>query len=103
VIVRDEETAALRTTLDAINTSLGKPTNTVLHWAENVKQHSQRKFVARQLAAMPAVISNVIVLKQAMIGSGTALSDASTMYNYAIRRLLERVSWHVDDRGGERL
>jgi hypothetical protein len=101
VIVRDEERDGLRATLDGINRDLGKPPSTVLHWAENVKQHSQRKHAARQLAATPATISNVVVLKEAMIGSGTALSDASTMYNYAIRRLLERVSWFVDERGGE--
>src|SRR5262249_27266299 len=31
----------------------------------------------------------------------TALSDPAMMYNYAIRRLLERVSWYVDEHNGE--
>ena len=101
VIVEDEGRHTLRAMLDTINTDLWKPTTTVLHWAENVKSHSHRKQVARTLATTPATITNVIVLKEAMIGSGTALSDAATMYNYAIRRLLERISWYVDDHNGE--
>ena len=36
-----------------------------------------------------------------MVGSGTALTDPASMYNYAIRRLLERVTWYVRDQGGE--
>jgi hypothetical protein len=36
-----------------------------------------------------------------MMGSGTHLSDPAAMYNYAIRRLLERVTWFVRDHGGE--
>jgi hypothetical protein len=101
VIVRDAESVVLREMLDRINDDLGKPHTTVLHWAENVKTHPQRKHVAREIAASPATISNVVVMKQAMMGSGTHLSDATAMYNYAIRRLLERVSWYVDELGGE--
>jgi uncharacterized protein DUF3800 len=101
VIVPDEEADDLRTMLTDINDALGKPPKTVLHWAENVKQHSQRKFVARTIGASSATVTNVIVLKEPMLGSGTRLSDASSMYNYAIRRLLERVSWYVDEHNGE--
>jgi hypothetical protein len=101
VTVRDTEADALRAMRDQICIDLGKPTSTVLHWAENIKQHSQRKHVARLIAASPATVSNVIVLKQAMVGSGTHLSDPAAMYNYAIRRLLERVTWYVRGNGGE--
>lgn len=101
VIVPDSEADALRNVGDQICTDLGKPTSTVFHWAQNIKQHSQRKHVSRLIAASPATISNVLVLKQAMMGSGTHLSDPAAMYNYAIRRLLERVTWFVRDHGGE--
>ena len=101
VIVRDGEVAALEQLLDNINDGLGKPRTTVLHWAENVKTHPQRKYVAREIGASAATISSVVVMKQAMMGSGTHLSDATAMYNYAIRRLLERVSWYVDELSGE--
>jgi hypothetical protein len=72
-----------------------------LHWAENVKTHSQRKYVAGELANLDITVTSVVVLKPPLVGSGTGLSDPASMYNYAIRRLLERISWHVDDAGGE--
>lgn len=75
VIVQDVERETLRATLDDINADLGKPARTVLHWSSNVKLHAQRKHVARMLASTPATITNVVVLKEAMIGSGTVLSD----------------------------
>jgi hypothetical protein len=99
VIVRDGTEGDLIGALDRINVALKKPAGTVVHWAENVKQHSQRKRVVRELADLDMVITSVVVVKAPLIGSGTGLSDATTMYNYAIRRLLERVSWFLHDRG----
>lgn len=101
VIVRDEDVPAVKGTLNGINQRLGKPPGTVLHWAQNVKQHSQRKFVASELAKAPIATAFVVVMKKALIGSGSGLSDPARQYNYAVRRLLERVTWYVDDRGGE--
>lgn len=101
VIVRDADRSAIVAALDNINERLDKPSGTVLHWAQNVKHHAQRKFVAREIGALPITLTSVIVMKRPMMGSGTQLSDATSMYNYAIRRLLERVSWYVDDQGGE--
>lgn len=101
VIVRDADAPLLTGALDRINATLGKPAGTVLHWAENVKEHSQRKFVARELGQLPMTVANVVVMKKPLMGSGSGLHDPATMYNYAIRRLLERVSWCVDDASGE--
>lgn len=101
VMAPESERVQLLNALDSINASLAKPRNTVLHWAQNVKQHSQRKLVARTIAAAPLTLTNVVVMKSALIGSGTALSDPVAQYNYAVRRLLERVSWFVDESGGE--
>jgi Protein of unknown function (DUF3800) len=101
VIVENGEVKQLTDALDAINSTLGKPLGTVLHWAENVKEHSQRKVVARELATTPAVITNAVVMKQPLMGSGSGLSSATTMYNYVVRRLLERITWYLRDRGAE--
>ena len=101
VIVRDGVEGSLAAALDTINSTLKKPPGTVLHWAENVKTHPQRKFVIRQLAALDMTVTSVAVFKAPLMGSGSALSDPASMYNYAVRRLLERVSWFVDDAGGE--
>jgi hypothetical protein len=73
----------------------------VLHWAENVKTHSQRKYVVSELAKLNITIASVVVLKAPLIAAGSALSDPTSMYNYAIRRLMERISWYVDDEDGE--
>jgi hypothetical protein len=83
-----------------MNAQLGRPASAVLHWSENVKEHSQRRFVSRELAKLPVVITNTIVLKRPLMGTGTELSDAGSMYNYAIRRVLERITWYVRARGG---
>jgi hypothetical protein len=47
------------------------------------------------------VVTNVAVIKSSIMGSGTGLSDPHQQYNHAVRRLLERISWHVDEAGGE--
>jgi hypothetical protein len=100
IIVPDGGEQLLVRKLDELNAALGKPERTVLHWAENVKTHSQRKYVTGQLAELDMTISSVIVFKNPLMGSGSALSDSASMYNYAVRRLLERVSWFVDDARG---
>jgi hypothetical protein len=94
VIVRDGYETSLVDALDRINTALMKPAGTVLHWAENVKAHPQRKYVARELAALNMTISSVIVLKRTT-GSGAGVRDPAAMYNYVIRRLLGDVPTHV--------
>lgn len=101
VIVKDADDRTIRQSLKALTLQLGKPPGTVLHWAENVRVHTARKHVAREIAKMPIVLANVIVAKNSLMGQGSALSDSSMQYNYAVRRLLERVSWYVDDAGGE--
>ncbi|MCW3018849.1 MAG: hypothetical protein JWN10_1157 [Solirubrobacterales bacterium] len=101
IIVPDGYETRLVEALDRINATLKKPAGTVLHWAENVKTHSQRKYVAGELAGLDMTVASVVVLKQPLTGSGTALSNPTSMYNYAIRRLMERISWFVDDAGGE--
>lgn len=101
VIVRNDEIAEVMEIRNEICDDLGKPRETVLHWSENVKTHSARKFVSRKLTDAPMTVTNVVVDKQSLGGSGTGLSDPAKQYNYSVRRLLERVSWFVDDEGGE--
>lgn len=85
VIVRDGAEKALVKVLDRINAAMKKPEGTVLHWAENVKMHSQRKYVAGELAALDMEVASVVVLKRSLVGTNTALSTPTEMYNYAIR------------------
>lgn len=84
---------------DALCDRLGKPRSTTLHWAANVKRHDERKFVSQALSSLPAAYTFVLVDKSSLHGRHV-LGDRVSMYNYAIRRLLERVSWFVDSRHG---
>lgn len=101
VIVRDADMPQLQAALADINSTLGKPPTTTLHWAENVKGHAQRKLVARTVGGLPVTITNIVVMKRFLDPTTTRLSDATSMYNYAVRRLLERVSWMMQKRAGE--
>ncbi len=84
-----------------INADLGKPAGTTLHWAENIKDHAQRKMVARTLGELPITITNVVVMKRHVNSTNTRLDDHASMYNYAVRRLLERLSWFLQREQGE--
>ena len=66
-----------------------------------MNSHAQRKHLIGELAKLDMTVTSVVVLKPPLVGSGTGLSDPASMYNYAIRRLIERISWYVDDAGGE--
>jgi hypothetical protein len=101
IIVRDSDVPRLQVALDHINNTLGKPSGTTLHWAENIKTHEQRKFVARTLGTIPMTITNVIVMKRHIDSSTTRLNDATSMYNYAVRRPVERLSFCMQRNGGE--
>lgn len=104
VVVPDDRDADLRAERDKLCVALDRPIGTVLHWAENIKRHEQRKFVASALGSQDYVtLSYVIVDKARLRASGGAqgLKDHTAMYNYAIRRLLERLSWLIRDSHGE--
>lgn len=100
VVAKDSDELRLRATRDHLCASLGKPTDTVLHWSANVKGHSARKEVASVLGALPLTLCYAIVDKQSFQGTPTGLADSGRVYNYAARRLLERISWLMRDSGG---
>lgn len=100
VMVPDTHLRQAHGLLDRINADLGKAPGTTLHWATNIKQHHQRKHVAQLLARAHIGVTNVLVVKGALT-QRTGLYDGARIYNYAIRRLLERVSWMAADRNGE--
>jgi len=101
IIVRDRDLAQIEAALSRIKRTLGKPDHATLHWAENIKDHSQRKLVAREIGGLPISITNVIVMKRHVDPETTRLNDATSMYNYAVRRLVERLSFYMQKRGGE--
>ena len=101
VIVRQSEEPALTQMLEDVNRALGRQPHTVLHWAENVRRHDQRKFVASQLAKLPATYLSVILHKESLRGNAPGLTDHNVLYRYMIRRLYERVSWYARSHRGK--
>lgn len=100
VVVRGSDDPMLRSLLDKINADLGKPGGHILHWAENIRDHAQRKHVARLLNTAPMTCVAVLLDKESLMGRGEGLSDPARQYNYLARRLIERVSWLIDRRHG---
>lgn len=99
-IVPARDDARLRACLDDINRDLKRPAGTVLHWAENVRGHADRKHVARLLGELPMTCVAIVLDKESLVGTASGLSDHTKQYNYLLRRLLERVSWYVNRHHG---
>lgn len=104
VIVADEQDARLRADLGRLRGDLGRHPGHVLHFQKF--SHSQRLKAVQDIAAMPlAAITNVIVHKDLIgqpmpAGDMAYISRPDPMYLWALRLLLERISWFVDDLGG---
>jgi hypothetical protein len=104
VIVRDRDDATLRAGLAKLRTVLGRHDGHVLHFQKF--SHSQRLKAAQDVAGFPiAAITNVVVNKDLIgeplpAGDMAFISRPDPMYLWALRLLLERISWFVDDNGG---
>ncbi|MDT5335351.1 MAG: hypothetical protein QOD90_856 [Mycobacterium sp.] len=104
VIVRDQDEAAARNALATLRTTLGRQSGHVLHFRKLT--HARKVKACQDAARFPiACITNVIVCKTKIAGQipggGFAyIKQADPMYLYAVRLLLERISWYVDENGG---
>lgn len=104
VIVRDQDELAVRGELAALRGTLGRHPGHVLHFRKLT--HAQKVKACQEVACCSlATISNVVFCKTKFAGPipgrGVAyIKQADPMYLYAVRLLLERVSWYVDEHGG---
>lgn len=104
VIVRDQYEAAARAELDALRRSLGRHSGHVVHFRKLT--HAQKVKACQDVAVSSiATITNVIFCKTKIAGPMPGgrvayIKQADPMYLYAVRLLLERVSWYVDEHGG---
>ncbi|HET6997247.1 MAG TPA: DUF3800 domain-containing protein [Solirubrobacterales bacterium] len=105
VVVADPNEGELRDCLRRLRTDLGRGPDDVLHFVKF--SHSQRLKAVQDIAASPlATVINVIVHKDLIgqpfpSGNMAHISRPDPMYLWALRLLLERVSWFVDDAGGD--
>jgi hypothetical protein len=100
VVVRTAREPELAATLDRINDVLGRTPNVELHWHKNIKRHDERKFVASELAKLPATFIVAVLDKSSLRGKVPGLQDQGQAYRYLLRRLLERVSWYLTKQAG---
>jgi hypothetical protein len=105
IIVADSTDAVLRAELADLRASLKRHPGHVLHFVK--LGHSQRLKAVQDIAKFSfAAITNVIVHKDLIgqplpAGNMAYVSKPDPMYLWALRLLLERISWFVDDNGGE--
>ncbi len=104
IIVRDTADATVRQELNALRVALGRKSGQTLHFQKF--SHSQRLKAAQDIAGSSiAAISNVILCKRGFnqplpAGNMAYITNADPMYLWAIRLLLERISWYIRDNGG---
>lgn len=104
VIVADADEPTVRTELAGLRGTLGRHPGQVLHFQKF--SHSQRLKAVQDIAGFSvAAITNVIIHKRLIgqpmpAGNMAFISRADPMYLWALRLLLERVSWYVDEHGG---
>ncbi len=103
VVVADPAEAELRDELRQLRADLGRRPEDVLHFVKF--SHSQRLKAVQDIAASSlATVINLIVHKDLIgqpfpSGSMARISRPDPMYLWALRLLLERISWFVDDAG----
>lgn len=105
VVVEDGLDRALRDRLAELRRELDRHPGHVLHFVKF--NHSQRLKAAQEIAASPiTAIVNVVIHKDLIgqplpTGEMAHVSRPDPMYLWALRLLLERVSWLIDERGGD--
>ena len=104
VIVEDAHDVKVRTQLAALRRVLRRHPGHVLHFVKF--SHSQRLKAVQDIAGFPiATIVNVVIHKDLIgqpmpAGEMAYISRPDPMYLWALRLLLERISWFVVDNGG---
>ncbi|WP_328526831.1 DUF3800 domain-containing protein [Kribbella sp. NBC_00359] len=92
VVIADEDDAGLRRAVAHCRQRLSVPTSKPLHWTEHVKRFPRRQFVATQLAAVPGVVLNLVLVEKAAVGLlDPAISDQVAFYNSVAGLVLEQV------------
>lgn len=103
-IVADDLDATLRAELADLRAELGRQADHVLHFVKF--SHSQRLKAVQEVArSSVTAVANVIIHKDLIgqpmpAGDMAHISRPDPMYLWALRLLLERISWFVDDSGG---
>ncbi|MGH8685254.1 MAG: DUF3800 domain-containing protein [Nitrosospira sp.] len=101
VIIREADDGKLEEALRGLNAAMGRSPESKLHWSEHVRDHQDRKLVARVLAGLPITLITTVLHKDSLRDSQTGLTDSTKQYNYLARRILERISWYLEEHQGK--
>lgn len=105
IVVADSSDAQLRLELGELRASLGRRKEHTLHFVNFT--HSERLKAAQDVAdSSVEAIANVVIDKKLLadggpIGDADHISRPDPMYLWALRLLLERISWLVDGHGSD--
>jgi hypothetical protein len=103
-IVRDDHQAAVRTELATLRSALGRRPGQVLHFQKF--SHSQRLKAVQDIGASGIdAITSVVLCKRGFdqpdpAGDLAYITNPDPMYLWAVRLVLERISWYIRDHGG---
>ncbi len=95
LVLRKEADAQVVQTARQARTLLGKPDRHPLHFRE--LKHEQRVALARLIGQMRSRIVSVLIHKPSIVEPENFQQEAFSLYRYASRLLLERVSWLCRD------
>lgn len=100
LIASQEEATALGYTYHRIKQHINLGSNKVLHWSK--LSHPRKKVVVEELANNDFSICSVLVDTQHhdIVNTSPKLKGRR-LYFYTFRRLVERITWYCDDKGGK--
>jgi len=97
VVITDAAEAAARAELSSLRSALGRSPGQVIHF-QNLS-HSHRLKAAHDLATSSVATVISVVICKTPLQQAALISQADPMYLWALRLLLERVSWFCDENG----
>lgn len=97
VVVRDSDDLAVSHLIDRAKTIFNKPAGKPLHFVE--LNHNQRRWMSGQLALQPATVISHFIEKDLVVSPD--FQTFPKLYFCAVRHLLERLTWYVDDLAGQ--
>lgn len=102
VIVDDSIEFKTSQMIPRIRTTLGKNTNTTLHWTK-IRNHDKRLYICRELLTEDWKFSCIVTDKtHPFIQKAKGLPEKWNLYFYSTRLLLERLSWYARDNSKEK-
>ena len=97
VLVRAADDLEVSRLVDRAKQQFGKPPTKPLHFVD--LNHNQRRWLTQELAAQPVTVVSKFVDKDAV--TSPTLQQFPKLYFHAVRYLLERLTWFVDDAGAQ--